>query len=1288
MPNFASLRALLARPRCRRLLRVAGVVALAVYFLLAFTVLVLRYSILPRITDYREDIERSLSETAHLPVSIRALEAHWQGLWPNLTIHGLEIRDAQGRPALAFDNVEADVAWSSLWHLGLRLARLEMIAPSLDVRRDAGGRLFVAGLEVDTGNQDPGVSEWLLAQDRIVIRDASVTWHDELRGAPALSLRHLNIDLRNSGDRHRFGLTATPPRELAARLDLRGDITGEELARPETWSGEAYAELDYADLAGWRAWVDYPLELPRGMGGLRLWLGFGQKTLESFTADVRLANVQLRLGRDLPMLDLERLEGRLTARSAPEAMEIHSKRLALATRDGIRVDPTDFSLRWQPPTDNRPGQGEMSADNLDLTALAALAGFLPMAADVREKLVAYGPRGLLRDFRLTWRGDAGSLAGYSLKARFDDLGLNPQGVLPGFKGLDGRIEGDEKGGTLELATRDASIDLPAVFSEPRLVLATLDANVIWKMVGGAAEVNIKRAVFRNADAEGSASGSYRGDGKTAGTIDLTARVTRSAGDAVWRYMPLVVSKDARDWLRQSIVGGSATASLRLKGDLDRFPFEDGSGVFEVKGPFEGASLRYAPGWPAFEEVSGELEFVGARMVIRARKARLWDVSLADVKAEVPRLGVAEPMMTITGTARGPTADFLRFIEASPVGEHIDHFTEGMKATGPGELRLKLEMPMRNAAATQVDGNYRFVGDTLTPDPDMPPLADVNGELHFTADRLEGRKIRATALGAPLLVDVATTPEGKVAVKAAGTMTVRGLRQQFGHPLFDHLSGGASWNAVVQVKGRNAEVRFESPLTGISSSLPEPFNKTATDTMPFVFERGAAAVRPETTRGRRPVIDAAVRDQVMVSLGNALRVQLIRRHDNGNVTVERGVVDVGRTEVRLPERGVLLAVQMRRLDTDFWRRLGGGSSDAPFSPSQVDVRADELVVFGRTVNAFRLTGSADGNVWKMDLKSREASGRLEWNGDGAGRISGRMAQLAIPESQGGGADAEASRGPAEDLPAIDLAVDHLLLKGKDLGELKLAAENKDKAWNAKFELKNEDATFEGSGRWRQTQLASETRLDFKLNARSIEKALLRYGYLDAMKGGSANLSGSLGWNGPPQAVDYPTLSGNLKLEARDGQFKKMDPGVGRLLGILSLQSLPRRLTLDFRDIFSEGFAFDSIGGQFAVNRGVLDTKDLQIQGPAARILMKGSVNLPQESQNLRVRVQPALGETLATGVLLIHPVAGAITWLADKLLKDPLGQIFAYEYAVTGSWADPKVEKVAMGQDAKPGTATP
>jgi uncharacterized protein YhdP len=243
--------------------------------------------------------------------------------------------------------------------------------------------------------------------------------------------------------------------------------------------------------------------------------------------------------------------------------------------------------------------------------------------------------------------------------------------LPGFGGLDGRIDGNERGGEIELASRDATLELPAVFAESTLNFEQLDGHASWRMDKGQADVRIERVAFRNTDAEGYASGRYRGDGHQPGTIDLSARLTRAEGGAVWRYMPKVVNSLTRDWLQRSIIGGKATATLKLKGDLKHFPFTDGSGVFEIKGPFQDAILDYAPGWPRLEQVNGDLEFVGARMVIHGKQAKLWNVTLSDIKAEIANLG-AKPAaaLEITGKASGPTADFLRFIEASPVGDSI------------------------------------------------------------------------------------------------------------------------------------------------------------------------------------------------------------------------------------------------------------------------------------------------------------------------------------------------------------------------------------------------------------------------------------------------------------------------------------------------------------------------------------------------------------------------------------------------------------------------------------------
>ena len=193
---------------------------------------------------------------------------------------------------------------------------------------------------------------------------------------------------------------------------------------------------------------------------------------------------------------------------------------------------------------------------------------------------------------------------------------------------------------------------------------------------------------------------------------------------------------------------------------------------------------------------------------------------------------------------------------------------------------------------------------------------------------------------------------------------------------------------------------------------------------------------------------------------------------------------------------------------------------------------------------------------------------------------------------------------------------------------------------------------------------------------------RFGYPVAVRNAPTKITGNLAWAGAPNDFDYPSLTGKLTLRTGAGQFTKIDPGIGKLLGVLSLQALPRRITLDFRDVFSEGFAFDDINGDFRIQKGLMHTDNLKLEGPAAQVTLTGNIDLARETQQLDVRVKPALSSTFSAGaavLFLANPIVGAAvgagTLLAQKLLNNPLDQIFSYDYRVTGSWSDPQVERV-------------
>jgi uncharacterized protein (TIGR02099 family) len=1029
----------------------------------------------------------------------------------------------------------------------------------------------------------------------------------------------------------------------------------------------------------------------RGYGGLRLWFDLERDSVMAVTADVRLSRTITRLASDLPQLDMEFVDGRIVARRERDGFALQTQRLFLATYDGARLEPADIAFSWRQEESSGIGWGAASANVLDLGTLAVLAKYFPFDAALRKKLIAWNPRGRVRDLQFGWTETPATLSAYLIRTRFENLSLNAQGLPLGFSGLTGTIEADERGGELNLDMGAATLVLPQVFEQPSIALASLKANAGWTVRDGVVDVQLQNAKFENADVAGDASGRYRYGGKGAGEIDLSAKLTRADGRAVWRYMPLAINADVRAWLKESIRNAQTNATLRLKGNLDHFPFADGSGIFEVKAPLRKATLRYDPDWPAIENINGDLLISGPRLLVGVQQASTGGVQLADVKAEIADLGKPQPLI-VTGTARGQASEFLRFIATSPISGYIGNATEGMQINGNGELRLRLDLPLENLDATKVDGRFRFLNNRLSYDAELPPISDITGELHFTEQGLTANKIRAAMLGGPLTVDIKTV-DGQITILANGTVQAAALRQQFALPLLDHLTGAATWHGSIQTKKDSLELQFKSSLTGISSRLPEPFNKTANETMPLVFE---LKPRPESaTRIRRMLVNRTpgAREQWDFSLGNVLRGQIIRRYAEGAAVIDRGLLTVGDANAELPRRGVLLAIKTPRVDIDAWQQIigggngsaGGGSSIAGID--QIDLRIDELRGFGRALHALQLSGRHEGETWKLNLNCAEATGHADWTSSADGdRFSVRLARLNIPDASGPRPAAAVAADPAQRLPAIDLIIDRLQWQGRELGRLQAHAGNAQGIWGARFEFHNEDGNVEGTSSWVEPRDSTPgaSALDFRLTANNVEKLLTRFGYPDAIRQGDAKLAGSLYWQGPPTGIDYSSLGGSLSLEANHGQFKTLEPGVGRLLGVLSLQSLPRRITLDFRDVFSEGFAFDTIQGKAVIMDGVMNTRQFEIVGPAAKVLLDGTANIANETQDLRVRVQPTIGETIATGVLLVNPVVGAATWLINKLFGNPLDKAFAFDYAITGSWAEPSVEKITVpAREASP-----
>lgn len=1249
----------------RHFSRAALFVLLAGFLGLAVSLLALRYGLFPNADAFRGHVARYAEEALGLPVTLGRLEAGWRGLRPELRVSEVRVLDPAGQPALALGRVEAVLSWSALLRGELGFYRLAADAPAVHVRRDPQGGWWVAGLALDRTGEGASnaLGGWLLRQRSVLVRGAALVWEDGLRGAPPLALTQVELRLENGFGRHRFALEASAPAAGGGRLEVRGDLKkGLFFDDLKSLKGEVYLALDRMDVAAWRPWLPLPEGLRTGTGAARAWATLQGGGAVAVTADVQLAGVVVALSPELPPFALTALGGRLGWNREAGGYEISTRGLSLTTREGLRLAPTDF--RFRRTGDGADARWEIQANALDLGVLASLARHLPLPVEVQERLAALAPRGTVSGLEASWRGDLAAASDYRVRARFDALELSPYGHAPGFRGLSGTVEGSDRAGSFALSGKGAMLDLPRVFPRP-LAFDQLAVQGGWVKKGEqGTEISLRQVTFANADLAGSAAGRYWTAPSGPGRIDLTGRLTRAEARRVHAYLPWVVNEETRTWLRDALLAGRASdGEFVLKGALEHFPFaEEGQGEFRVTAKASGVQLHYADGWPRIEGIEADLAFRGAGMEIASGRGTLLGARVSGVRAVIPDLGAPEPQLTVTGEAQGDTSAFLRFIDESPVGSRIGGFTRGMEAAGSGRLALKLTVPLRHSRDATVEGAYAFQANRIAFLAGVPPLEEVTGTLRFTDREVAAEGIDARFLGGPVRLSAATAGD-EVRLTASGRLEAEAWQAR-GAPDWARLaSGAADWRFVQVIRRDATEETLESSLEGLALALPAPLAKSAQEPLPLRVTRRPAG----------PGSSA-----LTVSLGERASAQLILSGAPSSAALERGTLVLGAGTAEAQRQGLWITGSTPTLDLDRWlewmpkEAAGTGPGLIGF-----DFRAGRLFAFNRLFHEVEAAGEQRQGTLRLRLAGREIAGDVTWEGAGSGKLTARLDRLTIPSDETLGRG-EAEAPPEErDLPGLDIVAERFTLNQVPHGRLELLARPQGGLWRIhKLSLEHPDGVLTASGEWRQRPGPPRTRLSVDLAVADLGRFASRLKLGEGMRGGAGSVKGTLEWNGVPYAMDYPTLAGQLALAFDDGQFLEAEPGVAKLLGILSLQALPRRVALDFTDVFSKGFAFEKIRGEVRLAQGIARTEELTIDGPSARIRMQGEVDLARETQNLRVKVMPSLSETaaLATGVVG-GPVVGLATLALSKVLKDPFDQMAAFEYHVAGTWVDPKVTKI-------------
>ncbi|GAB4401772.1 MAG: YhdP family protein [Rhodoferax sp.] len=1107
-----------------------------------------------------------------------------------------------------------------------------------------------------------------------------------------------------------------------------------EFSRLDVSAVRRYADLGFdlqEGLGAWRAWAELR------QGGVRaldadLALTQAQATLGPTLQPLRLQRLTTRLSLQRLASEWQFSTQGLTfltdgGQSWPAGdvrLNVHTRTDGASDGGSLQADLLDLQVlaqladRLPLAPDLRRGLQQLAPRGRVIALTGRWSG---PPTDPRD----YAFRGRLSD--LSWQGLGATQADRAVPPEAESsVASTLPDWLPGAQALSVDFDFNAQGGKARLAIVNGSITLPGWFDEPTIAVDRFDGHLQWQRRGDDWQVALRDARLSNADAHGRAEVRWRtadpaqalSGQRYPGVLDLRAELNDADVRQVARYLPATIDTAARDYVRAALQAGRASKVIfEIRGDIDRLPdIAPQLGRFRISAEVQQARMAYVPpllqaageaSWPVLNDLAGSVLIDRLSLLVKAQHAR-WgeDAKLRITRAEVSIRDLTHTTVDVKMGLRGPLGDVLRQVDASPVRELTRSALSQAQASGMADVALNMRIPIADLGHTTLSGRVNLLGNEIRVVPQSPLLSGVRGAVLFNQSGFSLQGVSARMLGGDvaleggLVFDAANDDRRNppTRIEARGQVSAEGLARApelgFAAELARELRGSTAYTASLSWLEGAPILMIDSPLTGVSSQLPAPLNKPAHAPWPLHLRIVPSRLERSGEAARGSVVALALEDRLNLGL-------VFSDPDRGG-NMTRGALVLGPgPELRFPDQGLGVILNVPSLNVDAWepvlsRWSGlGAMRSSDFTPRQLAAQIDRLQWAGHELRQLVLGAHQNDGLWRGNLHADSANGYFEYwaprDATGAGRLYMRLARLALAAQNAQDVEQWLDRQPSS-IPALDVVVDDFQLRGKSLGHLELEAINRNNPdmlpagvqdeWRiSRLNLTLPQARLTATGNWTRPALSGpaaprRTALKFRLEIADSGALLSQLGMPGVVRQAQGVLQGQIAWQGPPMRLHYPSMSGALSVDMAAGQFLKADPGLTKLLGVLNLQALPRRLALDFRDVFSEGFAFDSLRGDIGLDHGLAVTRNLQMKGVNAAVLMEGQADLARETQDLRVVVVPEINAgTASLLATLVNPALGLGSVLAQLVLRGPLIAANTQEFHIDGPWTDPQVTRV-------------
>lgn len=734
-----------------------------------------------------------------------------------------------------------------------------------------------------------------------------------------------------------------------------------------------------------------------------------------------------------------------------------------------------------------------------------------------------------------------------------------------------------------------------------------------------------------------------------------------------QFLPDFLSVKAKAWLSSAFLAGSVQhAEVNWLQD---------SKQFTMVLPVTGATLHFAPGWPDVKNINAILNFNNKNLRIYADSGSISGNPILQVVAQIPDL--TQSYIVIDSITGGTLQNGLDFLGQAPLP--IAPFVKNWQGQGPISINLHLLINLKNKKKpVDSSGVVHFNNDDLIAPNKMIAWHKMQGTLSFDNNKLTGNNLTGEFLDSPLNLSLGTRYLQNRPIYLLNFLGNLKLNQPY-------LKGSFPYKAALQLSLKNKQSNFVfdayTNFMGLASSLPVPLNKNEKTELPFSFHlRGISS--------QNYLLSA--------NLANIFSAIAEIKNNSTAFQVLRGRVSIGQDNANLPKLpGLFLSAKIALLDFDAWqavwdvykKQINSESSsglDLNWRSALVDIKKVIYQKHDILQNHYSLL--AQKSSWAFSLKNSLLDGTLIIPRGENKTWQANFSYVDLPTWFKSSGDSNPG-----DLPSLNLACNNFSYHARSLGQLNLSMTSVANGLKINsFSIKSKQFNLSTSGTWSSIP-QNLTHLSGDFATQNLGALIVAFGISPVIYQGYGVAHFDLNWPLALPKITAAAASGHVSFDFDDGRIMKLsdqaesDLGLGKILNLLSLQSLPFTLASGFQSLGQKGFQFDELKGTIELVNGKGSIKSLSLVGPIAWITATGQIDFNNKLYNLQLKVIPNITSSIPLILAIASgPIAGVIGLVANKILGAQIGKAAEQNITVKGSWENPQVVKIPKPQTTKAG----